>query len=1477
MNKIRISVLSFIMALAMVLSLFSMSVSATTTDPASIDKVIVDLRSEASVRSPFSLYKHTPTEWEPDPLLGGKYSFDDAKQALKLEYSPCEQQNDYRLMLRSNKGAIDGLKYAVIVYMAKTSSSYRLNIWNTHKRGDEAVFEASGKDTAGKFVITEPVNIEGKNTTENNYSRWNNGGLNTVNFITTDKNAEFYIKEVGFFRSPEDAKAYYAAVDLSKPSSYYGSPIVKFNVTEMSDDTDDGTAVGEPVIVKMGSTMDLRYCGASYYTHGDNTTEGRYEAATVKDRKSVRLFYEPHAQYPYSPYRCMPRFNQPIKLTAGHKYVRITYLTTDNTSSAIVLQNNASHKKLVIVPDASVSGGEWTVSPAVRIDTDDILKRFTEGRHCILGYDCNIEGKEIYIAEMAFFTSEKQAYEYYGDSSDSVSAGSVYSVMTFGNAGTGAVVTGTDYGTNNVNFSDNTVDISYAESTNAGVSYMAKVKFLDTADYDGSHVYVRALYSAKNPEGVEGASLLIRNDKIHEVICLEKNLTDTDGFVLSDVTKLPDDMKHRFDGTGDYSSTIHNSVIVNHIREGGEYRIKALYFFPTRAAAEAFEYTAGTHKVSINGTDISNFRIVIPENAPDKVKSAASIFSNQVEYLTGTSLSVVNDSTAASANEILIGNTNREASQKTLDSAQKSGYTFNIFAADVTGTTVVINANLPMCLKDAVNNFLSSFLYKGLSSVPSEIKLNDTCDMWGLSSALIEYGIWDEAVDVADPTVLEVDFSSDEGYFTEENGADEWKYKDGAYVTDKKYDSISYIHVYEKNVNLSAKLTAASKNGEFGLIARYCSPEAYVKAGYDFERGEWYIESREGVDFFTERVASKTVEIKSGKVYELALLVHNNKAELKVDGKVILSTDDIHHLSPGRAGIYSHKTGVTADDFSLTLLSGEGTILTNVWHTKLPDEQYREGGSVFEMKDGSLIYQTHFGGYNTFKSTNNGKTWKRTEKWAETTYYPNVLRLTNGDFIKVITQTRNGKSYKVSQTSSDDGKTWVDGGIICYAMYNGSTNATATNMNDKVSQSPTTGRIFYCQNYEVLSGDPVDGRNVFCEFWYSDDNGKSWKKSETDSWEIKGNETETHFGECKILECADGTLRMYNSWNAYGCIVYSESKDGGVTWGPLVEMPEFVCARSSMQFWRDPYADSDHTYYMVWVYSEPQSKSSGMARSRLSLAKSTDGKNWEYIGDLWRWESNYKYNTALINHIVDPFVMTTEDYVIVGTGLSERVGFDITDNSFHQAQRQHIWSVPKASLPEGREVVLRENLYNFTDVTTHESYYEAVKFAVDEGLFNGTSETTFSPATTMNRAMFVTVLGRLDKADVSKYTTPTFDDVKAGQWYTSYVEWAAANGIVNGMGSGKYGVTDTITVEQACTILYRYNGGKTAVGDDVTDVPSVSDFTDGSSVSAWAADGVKWAIENSIYEGVNGKLNPTSPASRALVATMFANYVKAIG
>lgn len=553
---------------------------------------------------------------------------------------------------------------------------------------------------------------------------------------------------------------------------------------------------------------------------------------------------------------------------------------------------------------------------------------------------------------------------------------------------------------------------------------------------------------------------------------------------------------------------------------------------------------------------------------------------------------------------------------------------------------------------------------------------------------------WKKVTNVANPETLNITFDKDRGYLNEENGASNWKISGGLLSTDAKdCENLAYIHVFEKNAsaNVRVRINDTYESASFSLLMRYNCEDAFVKLVYDDRSTHWYILGREGADFplvryraeydyIPQNYCDKYKKLETGKWYDIGFTVDGDRGIITVDGEELLTVDAISHISPGRIGISAKNMNVDIESFDLTLLSGQGTVWKNVKHTKLPDERYREGGSVFEMKDGTLVYTHH--SQVSFESKDNGSTWERREHWTDTHGYVNILRLKNGDFMKMIyRREEDGKTYVMSQTSSDDGATWIDGGKLLETPWHGNTTAYAGNMNDKITQI-SSGRVFYGMNYEVRDkSHPVDGRIVFCEFYYSDDNGATWTKSETDSWELPGNEGQVWFGECKILECDDGTLRMYNSWNNHGCVVYSESHDCGVTWGALTPIPELVCARSSMQFVKDTYADNETTYYMVWVYSEPYSLNNPMTRSRLSLAKSTDGKNWAFLGDLWRWEHSYMAGGSHIAHVVDAFIKTTKDYVICGAGYSEKLEVpEASDNTYHHAQRQHVYSIPKSSL-----------------------------------------------------------------------------------------------------------------------------------------------------------------------------------------------------
>ena len=456
-------------------------------------------------------------------------------------------------------------------------------------------------------------------------------------------------------------------------------------------------------------------------------------------------------------------------------------------------------------------------------------------------------------------------------------------------------------------------------------------------------------------------------------------------------------------------------------------------------------------------------------------------------------------------------------------------------------------------------------------------------------------------------------------------------------------------------------------------------PDAYIKAGYDKVRGEWYIDYREGADLYLVRAASKGADAAEGRKYRVMLLADGEDIALVVDGKWILSAR-VPHITPGKVGFYAKDCELFVNEMKVALLSGEGTILKNVEHTILPDDTYREGGTVVELTNGRLIYQHK--NKATFASVDNGKTWVRTQNYFDGSSYLQVLRLADGRLLQVITKTVDAERCYVSRTSSNDGKTWQEGGVIAPVYHPDIKGLGSGNMNDKLSQSATTGRIFYTINYYAKD---IDGKRYdFCEYFYSDDGGASWNRSKQASHTLRGNEDNMYFGENKILECADGTLRMYCSWNNLGYIMYSESRDGGETWGRVQKLDGFISSRSSMQFVRDPYGPTPTTYYMLWLKDELHPGDYLTEnRTQLCLAYSTDGKNWEYIGDIWRFECRYSKlpDGVAISHLVDPFIQVTEDYIICGSGISVEL-----DDTYHNAQRQHIWSIARDTLPKGKEV-----------------------------------------------------------------------------------------------------------------------------------------------------------------------------------------------
>jgi len=177
----------------------------------------------------------------------------------------------------------------------------------------------------------------------------------------------------------------------------------------------------------------------------------------------------------------------------------------------------------------------------------------------------------------------------------------------------------------------------------------------------------------------------------------------------------------------------------------------------------------------------------------------------------------------------------------------------------------------------------------------------------------------------------------------------------------------------------------------------------------------------------------------------------------------------------------------------------------------------------------------------------------------------------------------------------------------------------------------------------------------------------------------------------------------------------------------------------------------------------------------------------------------------------------------------------------------------------------------FTDVKKGSWFETAVKYAYSEGLMNGMSDTKFQPNGTMNRAMVVTVLWRMENSPAPEAKAP-FTDLKQA-WYKDAVAWAYENEIVTGTSATTFDPNGSITREQLAAILYRYSEYKKY---DITKSESLDSFPDVKKVHSWAKDAMAWSYAEELITGKNDGgsvlLDPRGNATRAQVATILQRF-----
>ena len=169
----------------------------------------------------------------------------------------------------------------------------------------------------------------------------------------------------------------------------------------------------------------------------------------------------------------------------------------------------------------------------------------------------------------------------------------------------------------------------------------------------------------------------------------------------------------------------------------------------------------------------------------------------------------------------------------------------------------------------------------------------------------------------------------------------------------------------------------------------------------------------------------------------------------------------------------------------------------------------------------------------------------------------------------------------------------------------------------------------------------------------------------------------------------------------------------------------------------------------------------------------------------------------------------------------------------------------------------------FYDVPNGAYFYEAVKWAVENGITDGVGDNLFAPDQPCTRAQIVTFLWRAAGSPEPK-TASSFTDVSASAYYAKAVAWAVENGITNGMTATMFAPDATCTRGQSVTFLYRALKGTAGTTSSFADVPA----------NAFYADAVGWAVSQKVTDGTsNTTFSPNADCTRAeIVTSLYRAY-----
>ena len=235
-------------------------------------------------------------------------------------------------------------------------------------------------------------------------------------------------------------------------------------------------------------------------------------------------------------------------------------------------------------------------------------------------------------------------------------------------------------------------------------------------------------------------------------------------------------------------------------------------------------------------------------------------------------------------------------------------------------------------------------------------------------------------------------------------------------------------------------------------------------------------------------------------------------------------------------------------------------------------------------------------------------------------------------------------------------------------------------------------------------------------------------------------------------------------------------------------------------------------------------------------------------------------NGATVTITVDP----DNGYTLETLTVTDKNGKNIELTKV--SSTQYTFKMPASQVTVKATFMDDNTMLNFfVDVPSGAYYYDAVLWAVQEGITNGTSATTFSPDASCTRAQMATFLWRAAGSPEPVGNSNPFADVPADAYYAKAVQWAVEQGITNGTSATTFSPDVACTRAQMATFLWR-NAGSPAtvnVSDPFTDVPA----------DAYYTKAIQWAYEQKVTGGTSATtFSPNDPCTRAQMVTFLYRY-----